>query len=132
MLDFLFKHITQHNTNTPWYKNFKHPQFQRYLDIQGYFNLTLSGLKPKLFECRGNPFLDFYCSSSTPLKVALDYLEIELSLYTHLTPKVWENLILGMTTPILCIEVTPYNQKILAIPDTVFLVSQRKHYWEEL
>lgn len=130
MLDFL-KHVTHDNTNMPWYKNFEHPQTQGYLDTQGYLNLTLSGLDPKLFDQRENPFLDFYYSSSISLKVALDYLEIELRFYTQLAPKVWESLSLGMPTPILSIEVIPCSQKILATPDTVFLLCQRKDSWEE-
>lgn len=114
-----FKHLTHHNTHIPQYKNFKHPQ------TQGYFSLTLSGLDPKLFEHRENPFLDLYCSSSIPLKAALDYLEIELSFYTHLTPKLWDSLSLGITTPILSIEVIPCSQKILAIPDTFSYSKER-------
>lgn len=124
-----FKHITHHNTNVLWYKNFKHPQ------TQDCFNLILSGLDPKLFEHRENPFIDFYCSSPIPLKVALDHLGIELSFNRQLAPKVWErlslSLSLGTTTPILSIEVIPCSQKILAIPDIIFFISQRKDYWEE-
>lgn len=117
----LIKHITHHNTNMPWYKNFKHPQTQVY---------SFRSWSKVLWTQRESIHWLLH-SYSILLKVALDCPEIELNFYTQLTPKAWESLSLGMKTPILFIEMIPCSQKMLAIPDTVFPLSQRKGYWEE-